>query len=117
MFTALAVVQIFNALAVRSNTEYLFVMGVFSNRVMWAVIALVAALQLTALYTPLNRFLGLQPLTARDWLLCLGLGAVLLSAVELEKTLIRARSAKAVGNRARREPTHRPGPDHREEEA
>ena len=93
MFTSLAFLQVFQALATRSNTESLFTIGVFSNRVMWAVIALVVGLQLVALYTPLGVFLGLQPLSALDLLVCVGLGLALFIAVELEKLVIRGRRA------------------------
>ena len=93
MFTSLAFLQVFQALATRSNTESLFTIGVFSNRVMWAVIALVVGLQLVALYTPLGVFLGLQPLSALDLLVCIGLGLALFIAVELEKLVIRGRRA------------------------
>jgi Ca2+-transporting ATPase len=93
MFTTLAFLQVFQALATRSNTESLFTIGVFSNRVMWGVIALVVGLQLVALYTPLGAFLGLLPLTAVDLLVCVGLGLALFVAVEVEKLFLRGRTA------------------------
>ncbi len=93
MFTTLAFLQVFQALATRSNTESLFTIGVFSNRVMWGVIALVVGLQLLALYSPLGVFLGLQPLAAVDLLVCVGLGLALFVAVEVEKLYLRSRSA------------------------
>jgi Ca2+-transporting ATPase len=95
MFTTLAFAQIFQALATRSNTESLFTIGVFSNRVMWGVIALVVTLQLVALYTPLGIFLGLQPLTAADLGICLAIGALLFAAVEVEKLVQRSRGGNA----------------------
>jgi Ca2+-transporting ATPase len=91
MFTTLAFLQVFQALVTRSNTESLWSIGVFSNRVMWGVIGVVVGLQLVALYTPLGVFLGLQPLTVPDLLLCVGLGLVLFAAVELEKLVLRRR--------------------------
>ena len=92
MFTTMAFLQVFQALATRSNTESLFTIGVFSNRVMWGVIALVVGLQLVALYTPLGVFLGLLPLTAVDLLVCVGLGLALFTAVEAEKLFLRGRA-------------------------
>jgi P-type Ca2+ transporter type 2C len=89
MVITLALLQVFQALATRSNHESLFSIGVFSNRVMWGVIALVVLLQLLALYTPLSLFLGLLPLTAFDLLVCVGLGLLLLTAIELEKLVRR----------------------------
>ena len=101
MFTTLAFLQIFQALATRSNTESLFTIGVFSNHVMWGVIALVTTLQLVALYTPLGVFLGLQPLTLTDLLVCIGLGAALFAAVEVEKIFLRGRGRASVAQASR----------------
>lgn len=98
MFTTLAFLQVFQALATRSNTESLFTIGVFSNRVMWGVIGLVVGLQLVAIYTPLGVFLGLSPLTAVDLLVCVGIGLALFGAVEVEKLLLRSRAS---GGRSR----------------
>jgi P-type Ca2+ transporter type 2C len=92
MFTALAVLQTFQALATRSNRESLLTIGVFSNRAMWAVIALLLLLQAAVLYTPLAALLGLLPLTAADLLFVLGLGLLLFSAIELEKLVLRRRT-------------------------
>jgi P-type Ca2+ transporter type 2C len=94
IFTTLAFLQVFQALATRSNTESLFAIGMFGNRVMWAIIGLVVGLQLVAIYTPLNLFLGLVPLTGSDLLLSLGIGAVLLVAIEVEKVLMRGRRSQ-----------------------
>ncbi|RRR73264.1 MAG: cation-translocating P-type ATPase [Candidatus Viridilinea halotolerans] len=85
MVTTLAFLQVFQALATRSNTESLLSIGIFSNRVMWGIIVLVVGLQLLALYTPLNIFLGMQPLAVVDLLLCVGLGVILFLAIEIEK--------------------------------
>ena len=93
MFTTLAFLQVFQALATRSNTESLFTIGPFSNRVMWGVIVLVVGLQLVALYTPLGVFLVLTPLTVVDVLVCIGLGLVLFIAVEIEKLFLRVQAA------------------------
>ncbi|MEM8531623.1 MAG: cation-translocating P-type ATPase [Chloroflexota bacterium] len=92
MFTTLAFLQIFQALATRSNTESLFTIGVFSNRPMVGIVALVTILQLATLYTPLSIFLGVQALSLGEVLICVGLGSVLLVAIELEKAIIRWRA-------------------------
>lgn len=92
MFTTLAFGQMFQALATRSNRESLFTIGVFTNRVMWGVIALVVVLQMVALYTPLALFLGLQALSLVDVLVCVVLGIILFVAVEIEKFFLRSRS-------------------------
>ncbi|NOK58253.1 MAG: cation-translocating P-type ATPase [Chloroflexi bacterium AL-W] len=92
MFTTLAFLQIFQALATRSSTESLWSIGVFSNRAMVGIITLVTILQLAALYTPLSVFLGVQALTLSEVLICVGLGSILLIALELEKAILRWRA-------------------------
>jgi Ca2+-transporting ATPase len=91
LFTTVAFLQVFQALATRSTYESLFSIGIFTNRLMWAIIGLVSLLQLAALYTPLSIFLGLKPLPFLDLLVCIGTGASLLVAVELEKIILRRR--------------------------
>ncbi len=94
MFTSLAFLQIFQALATRSDTESLFRLGLRSNMVMTGTVAGVAALQLLALYTPLREFLGLERLGAVDLAICIGLGVVLFVLVELDKVR-RSRALRA----------------------
>jgi Ca2+-transporting ATPase len=85
IFASAAFLQIFQALATRSNSDSLFSIGVFSNRVMWLIIGIVICLQLSALYTPLSIFLGLKPLPLFDLLVSVALSSVLLIVIELEK--------------------------------
>lgn len=89
LFTAVAFLQIFQALATRSTYESLFSIGIFTNRLMWGIIGLVSLLQVVALYTPLSIFLGLQPLPLSDLLICIGVGSSLFGAVEFEKIILR----------------------------
>ena len=98
IFMTLAVLQIFQALATRSNTESLFSIGVFSNRVMWGAIAGVVALQFAAVYVaPLSSvFLRTVPLTAQDLGITVAAGLILFTAIEFEKWILRRmRSARA----------------------
>lgn len=88
MVTTLVLLQICHALAVRSNREALLSIGLLSNRLMTAVIGLILALHLAALYLPVMSFLQLLPLTLTDVLICCGLGLLLLIAVEIEKRLL-----------------------------
>ncbi len=75
--------QLFQALATRSNHDSLLRIGVFSNRLMWMCIAVIVALQLALLYVPvLQRIMHLVPLTAGDLGVCIGAGAVLFLAIE-----------------------------------
>jgi len=89
MFTTAAFLQVFQALATRSNTESLFSIGVFSNHWMWFIIGLVSLFQGLALYTPLAILLGLKQLPLFDFGLSIALGGSLLLVVELEKLLVR----------------------------
>jgi Ca2+-transporting ATPase len=94
IFNTLAFLQVFQALAIRSDTESLFRIGLFSNRVMVGAVAVVVVLQLVALYVPVvnNVFLEVEPLSLRDFLVSVGLGALLLAVIEFEKWLNRRRS-------------------------
>jgi P-type Ca2+ transporter type 2C len=85
IFTSLAFLQVFQAIGTRSSTESLRTIGLFSNRVMVGIVALVVGLQLAAIYTPLRGFLDLEPLGAIDLALCVGLGVALLAVLELLK--------------------------------
>lgn len=93
IFTTTAFMQIFQALATRSSHESLFSIGVLSNRLMIGVIALVSALQVAVLYIPALQasFLRVVPLSPRDFLVCIGLGSIILIAVECEKLVMRRR--------------------------
>jgi len=89
IFTTLAFMQVFQAFATRSHTESLRSIGFTTNRVMLAIASLVVALQLAALYTPLNDFLELDPLGFVDLAICVGLGLALLVILEVHKLLVR----------------------------
>ena len=90
VFTTLVVAQLFQALAVRANTDSLFAIGVLSNPYMFGAIVLSFAAQLAVLYVPpLAAIFATTPLPAKDLLICIGLGAIVLPAVEFEKWLAR----------------------------
>ncbi len=83
VFTSLVFLQLFQALATRSNYDSLLRIGVFRNRLMWICIAVIIALQLALLYVPVfQRILHLLPLTAGDLGVCIGVGVVLFLAIE-----------------------------------
>jgi Ca2+-transporting ATPase len=86
IFTTLAFAQIGQALATRSIRESLFRLGLFSNRLMAAMVMVVAGLQLAAVYLPLTEdFFKVTPLTLVDLLVCVLLGAAVFAAIEIEK--------------------------------
>lgn len=89
IFTTLALMQVFQAFATRSQTESLRRIGWRSNPALLAVAAVVVALQLVAVYSPLNGLLDLEPLTAIDLVVCVAFGVALLIALEVAKALER----------------------------
>jgi len=90
VFTVLTVSQLFHSLAVRSERESLFTIGLFSNPYMLGAVVLTLALQLCVIYIPaLNDIFHTQPLPLPDLLICLGLSSLTLVAVEIEKWMIR----------------------------
>ena len=90
VFTVLTLSQLFHSLAVRSERESLFAIGLFSNLPMIGAVLLAVLLQLMIIYSPLlNAIFHTQPLPAFDLAVCLGLSALSLVAVELEKWMIR----------------------------
>ena len=82
----------FQALGTRSTTESLRSLGLRSNPLMLATVALVAMLQLVALYTPLGGFLDLESLPLADLGVSIATGAALLAVLEAEKAWRRRRA-------------------------
>jgi Ca2+-transporting ATPase len=90
VFTVLTVSQLFHSMAVRSETESLFRIGLFSNLPMLGAVILTLLLQLAVIYTPaLNGIFYTQPLPLYDLAVCLALSSLVLFAVEIEKWLVR----------------------------
>jgi len=90
VFTVLTVSQLFHSLAVRSDRESLFSIGLLSNRPMLGAVLVTMLLQLAVIYLPvMNSIFHTQPLPLYDLLVCLGLSSLVLVAVEIEKWLVR----------------------------
>ena len=90
VFTVLTVSQLFHSLAVRSETESLFRIGLFTNLPMLGAVVLTLSLQLGVIYVPaLNGIFYTQPLPLFDLAVCLALSSLVLFAIEIEKWLIR----------------------------
>jgi len=86
MFTTLAFAQVWQAIAVRSNTQSIFRIGFFSNPILLLLVVAVVALQLAAIYVPfLQQFLGTTTLAWNDLALCFGVGVLVLVLAEIEK--------------------------------
>ncbi|MGW3095243.1 cation-translocating P-type ATPase [Streptomyces sp. NPDC001102] len=95
---AIVVSQFFNALAVRTDRESVFRVGLFSNPRLLAAgcfgIALMAAISYAP---PLQAVFDTAPISAADWAVLTGFGVLLLAAEETRKAWLRRR------------PPHQPG--------
>lgn len=91
VFTVLSFAQLAHVLAIRSEKEFLYRQGIFSNLPLAGAVFLTVLLQMAVIYLPFaNKIFKTQPLSVAEFLICLGVAAVLFHAVELEK-LIRYR--------------------------
>jgi Ca2+-transporting ATPase len=86
LFTTLTLAQMGNALALRTNRDSLFQVGLFSNPAMLGAVLLTFVLQLAVIYVPfLQRFFDTNALTAGELALSLAASSVVFIAVELDK--------------------------------
>ncbi|RIK54789.1 MAG: ATPase, partial [Chloroflexi bacterium] len=90
LFTSLAFMQIFQALASRSDKESLFRLGVMSNPVLAGMAVIVFGLQMMVLYIPaLANFFKVAPLSLCDLSIAAAAGVVVFAAMELGKRIKR----------------------------
>ena len=92
VFTVLTLSQMGNALAIRSERNSLFQIGLLSNQPLLGAVTLTLGLQLAVIYVPLLQ--QLFQTTALSWeelIVCLALSTVVFWCVELEKWLLRRR--------------------------
>jgi Ca2+-transporting ATPase len=90
VFTVLTLAQLGHIVAIRSERESLFTIGVFSNRPLIAVLIGTVLLQVATLYVPaLNSIFHTQPLSAGELAACFLIASVVFWGVEVEKWLIR----------------------------
>jgi Ca2+-transporting ATPase len=90
VFTILSLSQLGHVLAIRSDKTFLYMQGIFSNRMLIGAIAITVVLQLMIIYLPFaNEIFKTQPLTLKELLICIGMSAVVFHAVELEKWIKR----------------------------
>jgi Ca2+-transporting ATPase len=88
IFTSLAFMQVFQALASRSSKDSLFKMGLLSNPLLAGMALLVVVLQMMVLYIPaLAHFFEVLPLNGYDLMTAISLGLVVFIVMELEKRL------------------------------
>ncbi len=93
LFSTLVFAQLAVALAVRSEDQSLFKIGLFSNRSMVLAVVLTIALQLVVIYWPVaQNIFNTQALPLPYLLLSFGLGVVAFVIIEVWKWVVRARS-------------------------
>ncbi len=86
VFTTLTLAQMGNALAIRSNIDSFFSIGLVTNRLMLVAVLITFVLQLALIYVPfLQSFFRTTALSAQDLLIALAASSVVFIAVEIEK--------------------------------
>ena len=77
-------------MAIRSEKESLFSMGIFSNKPLALAVVVTFLLQMATIYVPaFNPIFKTEPLSMSELVLCLVLSSVVFFAVEFEKWLVR----------------------------
>lgn len=101
VFTTLTLSQMGNALAIRSNKESLFKIGLLSNRSMLGAVLLTFVLQLLVIYwSPLQAVFETQSLPLTELLVSLVLSTIVFGAIEIEKWIYRRKTAHQIFERA-----------------
>lgn len=91
-FTVLCFSQMGHVMAIRSDRESLFKIGVFSNKPLLGALFLTVILQLILIYSPFfNAIFKTQPLSLYELAITLCVSTVVFWAVELEKWIFRFR--------------------------
>ncbi len=92
VFTVLCLTQLGHVLAIRSERESLFKLGLLSNKYLLGAVLLTFALQMATIYVPsLNPIFKTAPLTIGELLLALAMSSIVFIAVEIEKSIKRRR--------------------------
>ncbi|MFN7142912.1 MAG: cation-translocating P-type ATPase, partial [Myxococcota bacterium] len=90
-FSTLVFGELFRAFAARSPDKVLWQVGAFSNLRLLGVVALSALFQVAISHVPVIAMLfGVRPLTATELAMCLGLGLLPVTVLELRKLLWRS---------------------------
>jgi Ca2+-transporting ATPase len=94
-FTVLCLSQMGHVMAIRSERESLFTIGIFSNKPMLGALFLTVILQMMIIYTPfLNTVFRTHPLTLYELIITLAVSSIVFCAVEIEKYIKRNRNDK-----------------------
>lgn len=96
VFTTLTMAQMGNALALRSNRDSIFTIGLLSNKPMIGAVLATFLLQLALIYVPfLQEIFETQPLTLRDLAAALVVSTIVFFVVEIDKWRRRRQEALA----------------------
>jgi Ca2+-transporting ATPase len=96
VFTTLALAQLGHVFAIRSDHEFIYRIGIFSNRLLLGAVLLTFLLQLAVVYLPLgNQLFRTQPLTLQELGSCILVSVVVFHAVEAEKWVKRWRGKRS----------------------
>jgi Ca2+-transporting ATPase len=103
VFTTLCFSQLGHVLAVRSEFDSLFRLGLTSNQPLLAAVLLTLGLQLAVVYLPdLNRLFHTVPLDAQALVMCIVPALAVIAVVELEKSWRRRRACGGSAEQNRR---------------
>ena len=95
VFTVLSFAQLGHVMGIRSENQFLFKLGLFSNLPLLGAVTLTVLLQLAVIYLPFaNSIFKTQPLTIGELITCMLLASVVLVGVELEKWIKKVRRVK-----------------------
>ncbi len=90
VFTVLCLTQLGHVLAIRSEKQSLFTIGIFSNPYLLGAVALTFGLQMATVYVPvLNPLFKTEALTLPELCVTVAMSSVVFIAVEIEKLLKR----------------------------
>jgi Ca2+-transporting ATPase len=90
VFTVLSLIQLGHVVAIRSDHEFIYKLGLFSNLPLMITVVLTFALQCVVIYLPFaNEIFKTQPLTFKELIICLVISSIVFHAVELEKWIKR----------------------------
>jgi Ca2+-transporting ATPase len=90
VFTVLSLSQMGHAMAIRSDLQSLFTIGIFGNKQLVYAVLLTFALQMAVMYIPfLQNVFHTKPLNWIELLFCLLLSSIVFWAVEIEKWIKR----------------------------
>jgi Ca2+-transporting ATPase len=90
VFTVLTFSQLMHAIVIRSESQSILTLGLFSNLYLLGAVIFTVMLQLAVIYLPfLNPIFKTAPLSGEELLVCFALPVVVFIAVEFEKIVVR----------------------------